>query len=95
WDHVDAARDGLTDGGRTHVTSAAGTLEVDVEVTADLRPGVVSLPHGFGHDLEGVELTVARDRGGANSNVLTDRFQLDTISGNAVLNAIPVDVVPA
>ncbi|MEX1162676.1 MAG: molybdopterin dinucleotide binding domain-containing protein, partial [Nitriliruptor sp.] len=91
----DAARDGLRDGGRAHVTSAAGTLEVDVEVTDDLRPGVVSLPHGFGHDLEGVELAVARERGGANSNVLTDRFQLDTISGNAVLNAIPVEVVPA
>jgi anaerobic selenocysteine-containing dehydrogenase len=91
----DAARDGLADGGRAQVSSAAGSIEVDVEVTDDLRPGVVSLPHGYGHDLEGVELTHARARGGANSNVLTDRFELDPISGNAVLNAIPVTVTPA
>jgi hypothetical protein len=56
---------------------------------------VVSLPHGFGHDLEGVDLTVARQRGGVNSNVLTDRFALDPISGNAVLNGIPVELAPA
>ncbi|MEX1178146.1 MAG: molybdopterin-dependent oxidoreductase [Nitriliruptor sp.] len=91
----DAARDGVTDGARGRVTSAAGSLEVDVEVTDDLRSGVVSLPHGFGHDLEGVELTLARTRGGANSNVLTDRFELDGLSGNAVLNALPVTVKPA
>jgi anaerobic selenocysteine-containing dehydrogenase len=91
----DAARDGLEDGGRARISSAAGRLEVDVEVTDDLRPGVVSLPHGYGHDLDGVELTHARARGGENSNVLTDRFDLDPISGNAVLNAIPVTVGPA
>jgi anaerobic selenocysteine-containing dehydrogenase len=91
----DASRDGLADGGRARVTSSAGTIEVDVEVTDDLRPGVVSLPHGFGHDLDGVELTFARQRPGTNSNVLTDRFALDTISGNAVLNGIPVELAPA
>jgi anaerobic selenocysteine-containing dehydrogenase len=91
----DADRDGLTDGGRAAVASAAGRIEVDVEVTDDIRPGVVSLPHGFGHDLDGVELSLAREKGGANSNVLTDRFDLDPLSGNAVLNAIPVTVGPA
>jgi anaerobic selenocysteine-containing dehydrogenase len=91
----DAAGNGLTDGGRARVTSSAGSVEADVEVTEDLRPGVVSLPHGFGHDLEGVELRLARSRGGPNSNVLTDRFALDTISGNAVLNGIPVELAPA
>lgn len=91
----DAARGGLTDGGRARVTSAAGSVEVDVQVTDDLRPGVVSLPHGFGHDLEGVELRVARSKDGVNSNVLTDRFVLDGISGNAVLNGIPVELAPA
>jgi anaerobic selenocysteine-containing dehydrogenase len=91
----DADRDGLTDGGRAAVASTAGRIEVDVEVTDDIRPGVVSLPHGFGHDLDGVELSLAREKGGANSNVLTDRFDLDPLSGNAVLNAIPVTVGPA
>ncbi|WP_052667211.1 molybdopterin-dependent oxidoreductase [Nitriliruptor alkaliphilus] len=91
----DAARDGLIDGARARVTSAAGTVEVDVEVTDDLRPGVVSLPHGFGHDLEGVELQLARSRPGTNTNVLTDRFQVDRVSGTAVLNGIPVELAPA
>jgi anaerobic selenocysteine-containing dehydrogenase len=91
----DAARHGLTDGGRAKVSSRAGAVEADFEVTDDLRPGVVSLPHGFGHDLEGVELAVARTRPGPNSNTLTDRFDLDAVSGNAVLNGIPVDLAPA
>jgi anaerobic selenocysteine-containing dehydrogenase len=92
---TDATRHGLTDGGRAKVTSAAGTVEADVAVTDDLRPGVVSLPHGFGHDLDGVELSLARTRPGPNSNVLTDRTALDPISGNAVLNGIPVELAPA
>ncbi|MTV25410.1 molybdopterin-dependent oxidoreductase [Nitriliruptoraceae bacterium ZYF776] len=91
----DAARCGLDDGGRARVRSTAGQVEVDVEVTDDLRPGVVSLPHGFGHDLDGVELRVARVKGGPNSNVLTDRHQVDVVSGTAVLNAIPVTLEPA
>jgi anaerobic selenocysteine-containing dehydrogenase len=92
---LDASRHGLVDGAVATVRSAVGAIEVDVEVTEDLRPGVVSLPHGFGHDLEGVELTVARRRRGANSNVLTDPTVLDVVSGNAVLNGIPVEVTPS
>lgn len=91
----DAQRYGLIDGGRAKLRSVAGAIEVDVEVTDDLRTGVVSLPHGFGHDLDGVELSVARQRGGANTNVLTDRFAVDPLSGTAVLNGIPVEVAPA
>jgi len=55
-------------------------------------PGVVSLPHGFGHDSEGVRLAVANARPGVNSNLLADERLLDALSGNAVLNGIPVDV---
>lgn len=91
----DAERYGITDGGRAKISSRAGVVEADVVVTDDLRPGVISLPHGFGHDLDGVELPVARTRPGPNSNILTDRFDLDAVSGNAVLNAIPVDLAPA
>jgi anaerobic selenocysteine-containing dehydrogenase len=88
----DATERGLTDGGSARITSRAGSLTVDVEVTDALRPGVVSLPHGFGHDLDGVEQRVARANPGVNSNVLTDRADLDRISGTAVLNGIPVEV---
>ncbi|MFO7779874.1 MAG: molybdopterin-dependent oxidoreductase, partial [Nitriliruptoraceae bacterium] len=91
----DAAERGLADGEAAVVRSRTGTLTVPVEVTDALRRGVVSLPHGFGHDLDGVEQAVARTAGGANSNVLSDRHAIDPVSGNAVLNGLDVEVVPA
>ena len=91
----DAGRLGLTDGAAARVTSRVGTLDAPVEVTDRVRPGVVSLPHGWGHDLPGVELAVAGKRPGVNVNLLTDGAELDPLSGNAVLNGVPVDIVPA
>lgn len=88
----DAARLALRDGATALVSSRAGTVEVPVEVTDDIMPGVVSMPHGFGHDREGAILSVARERPGANSNILADETALDPLSGNAVLNGIPVTV---
>jgi anaerobic selenocysteine-containing dehydrogenase len=88
----DAAARQLEDGAVAMVRSTAGSVEVPVEVWPDLRRGVVSLPHGFGHDLDGVEQAVARATPGVNSNVLTDRCDVDPVSGTAVLNGIPVEV---
>jgi anaerobic selenocysteine-containing dehydrogenase len=94
--HPDDARTrGVEEGALVRVRSRAGEVDVPVELLDELRPGVVSLPHGFGHDLDGVELEVARRQPGVNSNVLTDREDLDPISGTAVLNGIPVEVTPA
>ncbi|WP_037307201.1 molybdopterin-dependent oxidoreductase [Amycolatopsis orientalis] len=90
----DASRLGLTDGGLASVTSRAGKLEAPVEVTADVRPGVVSMPHGWGHDLDGTRTKVATAHAGVNSNLVADETLLDVPSGNAVLNGIPVDVAP-
>ena len=90
----DAARLGLVDGGRATVRSRVGEVEAPVEVTEEIRPGVVSLPHGWGHDLDGVELRVARANAGVNSNLLTDEQVVEPLTGNAVLNGIPVDVAP-
>ncbi|HEX8802729.1 MAG TPA: molybdopterin-dependent oxidoreductase, partial [Acidimicrobiales bacterium] len=90
----DARRFGLVDGGLAHVTSASGALDVPVEVTTDIRPGVVSLPHGWGHDRPGTRLTVAREHAGVNSNVLAPGDFVDVISGNAAVNGIPVTVAP-
>jgi anaerobic selenocysteine-containing dehydrogenase len=67
----------------------------DVEVTDAVMPGVVSLPHGWGHDVPGVQLSIAANHAGVNSNLLADEELFDAISGNAVLNGIPVEVVPA
>jgi len=89
----DARRAGVVDGGRARVTSRVGRVDVEVEVTDAVRPGVVSLPHGWGHDVEGVRLGVASRLPGVNSNVLTDESAMDPLSGTSVLNGIPVDVV--
>ena len=90
----DAKRLGLEDNGPARVTSRVGSLEASVEITEDIRMGVVSLPHGWGHDLPGVRCSVARDRPGVNSNILTDDQRLDPLSGTSVQNGIPVDIEP-
>ena len=74
------------------VTSRVGKLDVPVEVTDTIRPGVVSMPHGWGHDLEGVALRVASARPGVNFNVLADEEQLDACRAPWSLNGIPVTV---
>jgi anaerobic selenocysteine-containing dehydrogenase len=88
----DAARLGLADGHAARVTSRVGSVLAPVEVTDAIRPGVVSLPHGWGHDAPGSRLTVAGERAGVNSNRLTDHEAMDPLSGTAVLNGIPVVV---
>ena len=91
----DAKAWGLTDGGQAWITSAAGSVVAPVEITDDIARSVVSLPHGWGHDAPGTRLNVAARRPGVNSNVLTDGSIMDPLSGNAVLNGIPVEVTPA
>ena len=91
----DAASLGLADGDDAIVRSRVGEVRVPVEVTDAIRHGVVSIPHGWGHDLDGVQLDVARAHAGVNSNLLADETLFDPISGNAVLNGIPVEVLPA
>ncbi|ATL26597.1 molybdopterin-dependent oxidoreductase [Streptomyces formicae] len=88
----DAARAGLADGGLARVAAAGGEIDVPVEVTDAVRPGVVSLPHGWGHDRPGTRLAVAAEEPGANVNQLLDGTLLDPLSGNAVLNGFAVQV---
>jgi anaerobic selenocysteine-containing dehydrogenase len=88
----DAGRLAIEDGGRAVVSSVAGEIEVPVEVTDGIMPGVVSIPHGWGHDAPGARMRVAAQHSGVNSNVLADETQVDPLSGNAVLNGIPVEI---
>ncbi|MCX5128820.1 molybdopterin oxidoreductase family protein [Streptomyces sp. NBC_00193] len=90
----DAARLGLTDGRPARITADGGSLEVPVEVTDTLRTGVVSLPHGWGHDRPGTRLSVAAAVPGVNVNQLLDGSRLDPLSGTAVLNGFPVELTP-
>jgi anaerobic selenocysteine-containing dehydrogenase len=90
----DAARLGLRDGATARVASRAGALEAPVEITDAIMPGVVSLPHGWGHDAPGARLGVAAAHAGVNANRLADEALVDALSGNAVLNGIPVTLAP-
>jgi len=94
----DAARFGIEPGAPTRVRSRVGEVEIPAEVTDGIMPGVVSIPHGWGHDAAGADMDVALRYAGVNSNVLADAELMDPLSGNSVLNGIPVTVealVPA
>lgn len=92
---ADAARRGLGTGDRARVRSRAGEVELVVEVTDDIMAGVVSIPHGFGHDREGVGWHLAAANAGASVNDLTDETRIDPVSGNAAVNGVPVEVARA
>ncbi len=89
---VDALARGVNDGDVVSVQSRVGEVSVAVEISDTIRPGVVSLPHGWGHDAEGSQMQVALRVAGVNSNILTDHEALDPLSGTSVLNGIPVAV---
>lgn len=87
----DAAARDLTHGQQVEVHNAIGTITVELELTDTVMPGVVSLPHGFGHS-EHTRLTIARASAGVSHNDLTDSKRLDLLSGNAAFSGTPVEV---
>lgn len=86
----DASRLGLSAGSPARIRSRVGEVEAPVEISDEVMPGVVSLPHGWGHGLPGVRMSVAAANPGVSINDLTDESVIDPLSGNAVLNAVPV-----
>ncbi len=91
--HPDDMTDlGLTDGQTVKITSRVGSVEVGVKATDEVMKGVVSLPHGWGHNRPGVRLSIASQHAGVSMNDLTDEKAFDPVSGIASLNAIPVTV---
>lgn len=88
----DASRLELENGEPACVTSRAGTIEVPVEITSAIMPGVVSLPHGWGHNQPGARLQIAAAHAGVNANMLTDEYKVDPLSGNAILSGVAVTV---
>lgn len=90
----DAARLGLHGGALAQISSADRAIEVEVEISDQMMPGVVSVPHGWGHDLPGTHLTVAAERPGTNLNALLDEHWRDPLSGNAVLGGLPITMAP-
>ncbi len=90
----DARRLGLADGGLAELVTRAGRVVAEVEVTDEVPPGVVSLPHGWGHTVAGARLGVAARRAGVNANLLTDDRLVDVPTGTAAVNGVPVEVRP-
>ncbi|MEL7371943.1 MAG: molybdopterin oxidoreductase family protein, partial [Myxococcota bacterium] len=86
----DAAKAGVSDGEQAQLRSSTGTISVIVEIDEAIRPGVVSVPHGWGHDDEQTRLSVARQTPGTNVNELASTEAWDPLSGNAILNGVPV-----
>ncbi|HUG54284.1 MAG TPA: molybdopterin oxidoreductase family protein [Vicinamibacteria bacterium] len=88
----DAAGRGLADGERVRVRSRTGEVEARLSLSDEMSPGVVSLPHGWGHGRPGVRLRVAAERPGVSLNDLTDERDVDVLSGTAMLSGVPVAV---
>jgi anaerobic selenocysteine-containing dehydrogenase len=84
----------IQDGQQVSISSRTGEVSTVVKGTEDIMPGVVSLPHGWGHQRAGVKAKIAVQQQGVSVNDLTDEKRLDRISGNAALNGVPVDVKP-
>jgi len=92
---ADLAQRHLRDGDRVRVRSRVGEIIVEVAASEDMMPGVVSLPHGWGHHRPGVRIGIAQQHAGASNNDLTDDQRLDGVSGNAALNGVTVEVESA
>jgi anaerobic selenocysteine-containing dehydrogenase len=93
--HPDTAKEhNVKDQQPIRVASRVGAVELEAEITDKIMPGVVSIPHGWGHDLKGTGLSIARQNAGVSCNDLTDASQVDPLCGNAVLNGVPIEICP-
>ncbi len=82
----------LKDGDLVNISSRTGDLEVAAHASEEIMPGVVSLPHGFGHNRDGIRMDIAQQHAGVSCNDITDELAMDALSGNAALNGVPVTV---
>ena len=88
----DAAQIGLKDQEEAQVSSRVGSLMIKVELSDAIMPGVVSIPHGWGHHRKNTQLEVAEQHAGISINDLTDERRIDTLTGNAAFSGVPVKV---
>ncbi len=89
---IDANKKGILEGSSVRVVSRVGSVELPAEITENIMPGVVSIPHGFGHAREGVKLEVANQNAGVSVNDLTDELLLDDLTGNAAFCGVSVSL---
>ena len=91
---IDAKKLQIEDGAEARITSSVGSVQTLACVSDEMMPGVVSLPHGFGHDRPGVRLAVASSHAGVSFNDLMDEQRIDELCGNAAFCGLPVTVEP-
>jgi anaerobic selenocysteine-containing dehydrogenase len=91
---ADAARLGLQDGAMARIAQNGRSVEAEVEISNEMMPGVISLPHGWGHDQPGTQMAIAAAQPGANLNALLDENSRDPLSGNSVLTGVAVQMEP-
>ena len=89
---TDATELGLSDGQPVKVSSRAGSVELPCEITSNIARGVVSIPHGYGHDRSGTSVSIASDHAGVSINDLTDELELDELTGNAAFSDVRVKI---
>ena len=89
---MDADRLGIITGTKIQVKSRVGDIDIEAEVTDRIMPGVISIPHGWGHHLQGVKLSFAQKYPGVSVNDITDNESIDTLCGNAALSGVPVKI---
>lgn len=88
----DAKKRNLKEGQRAKVKSRIGEVELPVEITTDMMEGVVSIPHGWGHQRKNIKMGIAQAHAGVSANDLTDELLIDELTGNAAVNGVPVEV---
>ncbi|MBP8251903.1 MAG: molybdopterin oxidoreductase family protein [Herpetosiphon sp.] len=88
----DAQQHGVSDGQTVQVRSRVGSITATAEISENIMQGVVSLPHGWGHGRNGVQLSVAQNHAGSSINDLTDDLRIDPLSGNTALNGLAVEI---
>lgn len=91
----DLSERGLQDGQLVTVRSRVGAVDVKVSASDEMAPGVVSLPHGWGHNRKGTQIETAERNAGVSANDLTDERFFDPVTGNAAVNGLSVEVVAA
>jgi anaerobic selenocysteine-containing dehydrogenase len=89
-----ASQLGIVDGQNVQVTSRVGQVMIAAQVSDEIMPGVVSIPHGWGHNRKGTAQTIADANPGVSVNDLTDDHMVDALSGNAAVNGVPVTLMP-
>ncbi|MGJ3255469.1 MAG: molybdopterin-dependent oxidoreductase [Alcanivorax sp.] len=91
----DAEQLAVADGDDVVVSTPSGTITLPAWLCDDIMPGVISVPHGWGHDREGVQLGVARRVAGQSVNDIIGSNRVEAVTAMAQLNGIPVTVEPA